>query len=483
MSESEVNIHALDAAYKPFPAFAEWAAKTSVDTVRWNRYKADLDGRPPTSPDAVKRAYEIVKRAAALDTGAIEGLYEVDRGFTFTVALETTAWELALAEKGENVRSLFEAQLQAYDYVLDFATKTVEISEAAIRKLHEVVCGAQETYRVITSIGFQEQSLPKGKYKVLANHVARTRDGTTHSYAPVDVTPVEMARLVVEMRSEAFLAAHPVIQAAYSHYGLVVIHPFADGNGRVARAIASVFAYRAISMPIMILSEHKEAYLDALEAADRGEYQLFVDFMLARSLDTMMLVHDSMRGAFLPTPEEGAAAIKNLYVTRGGYTQEKIDAAGRQLVKVILAGLQESISKIADRDLQGHANFFVTSGRESISNQSHRLLLRDDQDLIIYQVELRSSAPAFARLSRHYVLWLPKDAGSDDDIQLVRIPGDNTTAVALDSKHLAFSARMDELIPAVSGVLQIRVGLFADRLIGEMLVELKSLAERALKES
>jgi len=64
-----------------------------------------------------------VKRAAALDTGAIEGLYEVDRGFTYTVAFETAAWEVELAKKGENVRPLFEAQLHAYDYVLDLATK------------------------------------------------------------------------------------------------------------------------------------------------------------------------------------------------------------------------------------------------------------------------------------------------------------------------------------------------------------------------
>jgi Fic family protein len=105
-----------------------------------------------------------------------------------------------------------------------------------------------------------------------------------------------MARLVAEMRSDSFLAAHPVLQAAYAHYGLVVIHPFADGNGRVARALASAFTYRAISMPIVILSEHKEAYLDALESADKGEYQVFVDFMAARSFDTITMVAEATKG-------------------------------------------------------------------------------------------------------------------------------------------------------------------------------------------
>jgi Fic family protein len=295
MSEAETNIHVLDAAYKPFPTFAEWASRTSVDTERWDRYNASLRERAKLAPEVLNRAREIAKRAAALDTGAIEGLYEVDRGFTYTVAFETAAWEVELAKRGENVRPLFDAQLHAYDYVLDLATKAEPISEAAIRVLHEEVCRSQSTYRVMTAVGPQEQALTKGRYKVLPNHV-RTRDGMDHSYAPVDVTPAEMARLVGELRSEAFMAAHPVLQATFAHYGLVVIHPFADGNGRVARALASAFTYRAISMPIVILSEQKEAYLDALEGADGGDYQVFVDFMLARALDTIQLVVGAAKG-------------------------------------------------------------------------------------------------------------------------------------------------------------------------------------------
>ncbi|MGH9563036.1 MAG: hypothetical protein ACRD3S_16410, partial [Terracidiphilus sp.] len=91
MTDTETKIHVLDAAYKPFPTFKEWASHTSVDTARWDRYNAALQNRPDSSAEALRRAREVVKRAAALDTGAIEGLYEVDRGFTFTVAFETAA--------------------------------------------------------------------------------------------------------------------------------------------------------------------------------------------------------------------------------------------------------------------------------------------------------------------------------------------------------------------------------------------------------
>jgi Fic family protein len=484
MSESEANIHALDAAYKPFPTFKDWAANTSIDSARWDRYKAELQNRPSPSSESVRRAYEIVKRAAALDTGAIEGLYEVDRGFTFTVAFETAAWEVELAKRGENVRPLFEAQLHAYDYVLDLATKAEPISEAAIRRLHEVVCAAQTTYRVMTSIGPQEQELVKGRYKVLPNHV-RTRDGKDHSYAPVDVTPPEMQRLVGEMRSDALLAAHPVIQAAYAHYGLVVIHPFADGNGRVARALASVFTYRAISMPVMILSEHKNAYLDALEAADRGEHQSFVDFMLARSLDTMRLAKESLLGIQAPSVEQGVVAIKSLYVTRGGYTQKELDDAGSRLIGLIDNAVAKVVGERTGTELAGRVSTVVTRDPKIVPGAAYRLPSDSDREMRLLRVEFSTAAPAFARVHRNYALWLPIDAAGDDDIQLVQVFDEgyqlgNQISVPMHP-IVVFSARIDELVPGLSPVLRISAALFAERVVGEMLADLAPLAQKALR--
>lgn len=345
MNELEINVHVLDAAYKPFPPFSEWSSRVKIDTGRWERYKSLLKSHAQAaSPELLARARNIATRAAAIDTGAIEGLYQVDRGFTFTVALEAAAWETALNKKGENVRSLFEAQLRAYDYVLDLATKAEPISEAAIRALHQEVCRAQSTYRVITALGPQEQPLPKGQYKTLPNHV-RTRNGLEHSYAPVDVTPAEMYRLTTELRGEEFLSADPVLQAAYAHYSFVVIHPFADGNGRVARALASAFTYRALSMPIVILSEQKDAYITALEGSDAGDYESFVDFMLARCLDTISLIDESLRSTSAQSAHESTAAIEKLYITKGGYTHDQVDEAGTTLAQAIEAAVLAQFEK------------------------------------------------------------------------------------------------------------------------------------------
>jgi len=477
MSDPETNIHVLDAAYKPFPTFAEWASRTSVDTVRWDRYMAALRSGASSSAEALNRAYEVVKRAAALDTGAIEGLYEVDRGFTYSVAFETAAWEVELAKKGENVRPLFEAQLHAYDYVLDLATKAEQITEAAIRVLHEVVCRAQATHRVITAVGPQEQELIRGRYKVLSNHV-RTRDGKDHSYAPVDVTPAEMQRLVEELRTDEFLEAHPVLQAAYAHYGLAVIHPFPDGNGRVARALASVFTYRAISMPIMILSDHKSSYLDALEEADLGEYQAFVDFMLDRSVDTLALVHEAKQAAEAPTPEGAAAAIEKLYFTKGGYTQDQVEDAGQKLLDLIHAELLKTISKVDGPYLQGKLSKLDKVAASASPDSMHRWPVIKERGL---HVEFNSPPPALAKVYRQYALWLPRNAGGDDDIQFSLVGRGNNQQALSTKGEIVLTSRMDELVPSISGVLYIRLSLFADRIVGEALAAIKPFAEKSLR--
>lgn len=468
MSNTSVNLFALDAAYKPFPTFSEWSARASVEVARWNRYSASISDLARSDSRALRKSAEIAKRATALDTGAIEGLYDVDRGFTYTVAFETAAWEVALAEKGEQVRPLFEAQLRAYDYVLSLATTMEPVSEAAIRTLHEVVCEAQDTYRVITAVGPHEQAFPKGQYKVLPNHV-RTRRGTDHSYAPVDVTPAEMARFVEELRHSQFLTAHPVIQASYAHYALVVIHPFADGNGRVARALASTFTYRAISMPIMILSEHKSAYLDALERADEGDYQQFVSFMLERSLDTMKLVEESIKAAEQPSIEESVSSIEKLFVTPGGYNQEQVDEAAKKIGQAVSDEISRRIAELGKTSFSGQTNTFQTNTSNSLLDKTHRGLLNNG----LTGVSLSFYTPAISalRISRVYHIWLPTNAASDDDIQL-----------RLENGQDVFSVRMDEVYPVLSEALRMRISVFAERVIAQMLAELKSRAEQTLRE-
>ena len=168
---SPADIYQLDAQYKPFPSFIEWR-KNVVELDSLKGHSAVLaEARAKAAPEILERALEIVRRAAAVDTGAIEGLYQVDRGFTFTIAMQTATWQSALETKGPKVRSMIESQLQVYHSVLDLAVHGTPVIETWIRALHEQLCKAQGTYIVYTAAGPQEQMLPLGEYKRMPNQI------------------------------------------------------------------------------------------------------------------------------------------------------------------------------------------------------------------------------------------------------------------------------------------------------------------------
>jgi Fic family protein len=339
-------ISELDALYSPPPRTVEWTARVSPPEESLSRYVAAFEQqRSEASSEAIDRVLRTAVRLAAVDTGAIEGLYEVDRGFTYTIAAEEATWEAALTEKGPDTEALIRAQLSAYDLVLDAATHQVEMSEAWIRRLHEELCRPQETYEVRTPQGPQRIPLPKGEYKRYPNHVLQA-DGTEHAYAPVQDTPREMHRLVEELRSDAFTEVSPILQAAFAHYFLVAVHPFADGNGRVARALASVYTYRALWVPVVIYADQRRDYLSTLRSADSGNRQPFVRFVGDRLLDTLAEATQELRAASRPPIEDSIRAIQELNVGCGGLTHAELDTVAGRLLEAVQASFSERIQPL-----------------------------------------------------------------------------------------------------------------------------------------
>ncbi len=96
-----------------------------------------------------------------------------------------------------------------------------------------------------------------------------------HFEAPAsDRLEAEMSRFIKWFNAPA--SVDPVLKAGISHFWFVTIHPFQDGNGRIARAIADMALARAdgtkdrfYSMSSQIEAERKDYYL-RLEAAQRG---------------------------------------------------------------------------------------------------------------------------------------------------------------------------------------------------------------------
>jgi len=459
------RLRTADAQYGGFPNVDTWNG--TVDSEDWNGHRDRLEQARAKAPkDSFEEAVRIATRAAATDTGAIEGLYTVDRGFTFSVATEAATWQAMLDEKGAETRQLIEAQIKAYELVLDVATQTKPITEALIRRIHEEACAPQETYTVYTEAGPQQQRLPKGKYKTQPNHVI-TEDGQIHAYSPVDMTGNEMHRLIEALKSPTFQSMHPVNQAAYSHYALVAIHPFADGNGRVARALASIWLYRAASVPFLVLDDQKRGYIASLVAADQGDQQRFVRFAYRRSLEAMSLVEEHVRAASLPPPEETLRFMEELFVAREGLTHADVDRIAHSVLNAFQVAFQQRVNELA---LPGGISIGIGTTSGSVGQaEGYRPPIEGGSTAVV--ASFSSAPPAGASFNVQTGILVSTSRGSDPAYLLTTHEG-----------H-ALEVSLDEAYPSISAALELRLVAWVEQLLRQFLERLRSQAEEALRQS
>ena len=121
-------------------------------------------------------------------------------------------------------------------------------------------------------------------------------------------------RLAGEMR--AFLAwfnapsAIDPVLAAVAHLWFVTIHPFEDGNGRIARAIADLALARSEGSPQRFYSMsaqirvERNAYYETLERTQKGD--LDITAWLAWFLECLDRAFDGAEGTFWPRSSQGA---------------------------------------------------------------------------------------------------------------------------------------------------------------------------------
>lgn len=278
----------LDAAYEPIASFAKWARLeghvNGGSGWGWELQKRRLDSVRPSQLRS--RAMNTVLRVAAAKTGEVEDLYQLDRGITISIGEDDPNWRARLASTDIAAPGHIDAQIATYEFIRRLKMNEIQVSSAWIRELHESVTRHQESYLVQTPNGPQMHLLPKGEFKSAPNHVIQ-RDGQGHSYCPVSDTTAEMTSLVDQLRSDEFSIAHPILQASYAHWAFTHIHPFADGNGRVARILASAYLFTSYDVPLLIYADRKAPYFQALEAADRGRFSEFVEYVGGRALDTL----------------------------------------------------------------------------------------------------------------------------------------------------------------------------------------------------
>ena len=105
------------------------------------------------------------------------------------------------------------------------------------------------------------------------------------SYMNYSKVPAKLAEFCDQLNAERVKSATMTVDELYqmsfdAHYNLVTIHPWADGNGRMARLVMNMLQFEFGLIPTKILKEDKEEYIKALVATrEDDDLDIFRGFM------------------------------------------------------------------------------------------------------------------------------------------------------------------------------------------------------------
>lgn len=242
----------------------------------WQEHK----GRLKDSTD-LQRFNTRLQRQWAIETGIIENLYTLDRGITQLLIERGIKSDLiphgATDKPIQHVVNLMHDQQNVVEGLFDFVARNRQLSTSYIKEIHQALTVHQDYVDAVNGTGKSLQvPLKRGEYKTMPNNPTRP-DKSIHEYCPPEHVASEMDRLIAMHLKHLSRGVSPEVEAAWLHHRFTQIHPFQDGNGRVARALATLIFLRAGWFPLVVISEnHRGNYIDALERADQGDLEELV---------------------------------------------------------------------------------------------------------------------------------------------------------------------------------------------------------------
>lgn len=233
----------------------------------------------PIPKDTLKSLREFYRVGLTYTSNALEGN-------SLTETETKVVIEDGLTINGKPLRDVYEAvgHAKAYDYIHKLA-KNKTLEESDILMLHRLF--------------YQQIDVDKaGIYRKVPVVIS----GSRYPVTPHLIIRAEMKKFVAWFNKNEF-RMNPVEFAAQVHKKFVFIHPFVDGNGRVARLLMNLALLRGEYTIALIPAVRRMEYVSALEAAhidDKVFVGFIADCVVATQADLLRLLRNNLK------PKKGA---------------------------------------------------------------------------------------------------------------------------------------------------------------------------------
>jgi Fic family protein len=234
---------------------------------------------------------ERLRRAWSIETGILENLYMLDRGTTQTLVDRGFHQEL-VNRADTNIEpadlvAILRDHLAASEMVQGLIEESGPLTPHFIRQLHALITRNQTTVEAVDSLGRVVAAEPlRGQWKQLPNW-RELDDGSRRAYCPPFEVEYQIQDLLQYLEWQLSEDIDISVVAAWLHHRFTLIHPFQDGNGRIARALVNYLFVSRRLFPVVVQRDQKGTYIDALRAADDGDLQPLVQIFAAKQIEAI----------------------------------------------------------------------------------------------------------------------------------------------------------------------------------------------------
>ncbi len=230
-----------------------------------------------------------------------------------------------------------------------------QLTEQFIKELNQILLVEPYWKEAITSDKQKtKRKISIGEYKKEPNSVI-LENGEIFQYATPIETPALMGDLIVWLRQvEEQKQMHPVEIAADLHYKFVRIHPFDDGNGRIARLLMNYVFIKNSFPPVVVKSSDKKIYLRALRQADAGQSEVFRTYIGQQALWSLELGLKAANNQSLEEDEDWKKQLmlikRNLSSRDTIKTTKSVEAVQNIIRNVIYPAYKKVIANLTEFD-------------------------------------------------------------------------------------------------------------------------------------
>lgn len=262
--------------------------------------KAELDTFRPLSPEAEDRIMQKFRLDWNYNSNHLEG-NQLTYGETRALIL------FGVTAQGKPLKDHIEmtGHNEAIELIIDVIKEQRPLTEAFLRELHVLLLKEPHYIDAQTPDGQPtRRPVDIGKYKSQPNHV-RTVTGETFYFATPEETPAKMHDLLDWYREKKDAPdTNPIVLAAEFHYRFILIHPFDDGNGRMARLLMNFILMQSGYPPVIVKTDDKENYLNVLRLADAGNLEPFIEYITNNLIQSLDLMIRGAKGESIEEPDD-----------------------------------------------------------------------------------------------------------------------------------------------------------------------------------